>query len=78
MPTKLTEFPSAPGQGQYDWNALLDGSAWELISGQDFNGKASTFATNARHQGSKRGGRVRIRHFRDATPERLVLQFLKD
>ena len=29
-PTRLNEFPSAPGQGRYDWNTLLDGSPWEL------------------------------------------------
>jgi hypothetical protein len=78
MPTRLTEFPAAPGQGRYDWNALLDGSTWELIGGQDFNGKATTFATNARHQATKRSGKVRIRHFRDEEPERLVLQFRAD
>jgi hypothetical protein len=75
MPTKLNEFPAAAGQGRYDWDSLLDGSPWELIAERDFNGKANTFATNARHQASKRGGRVRMRHFRDEQPERLVLQF---
>jgi hypothetical protein len=77
-PTKLDEFPSAPGQGRYDWNQLLDGSPWELVAGTDFNGKATTFATNARTQASKRGGRVRLRHFRDSNPERLVIQFLRN
>ncbi len=76
-PTRLTEFPSAPGQGRYDWAELLDGSPWELVAGRDFNGKATTFASNARHQASKRGGRVRMRHFRAEEPERLVLQFLE-
>lgn len=75
-PTRLEEFPSAPGQGRYNWDELLDGSAWELVAGRDFNGKANTFATNARHQATKRGGRVRFRHFRQEEPERLVLQFM--
>ena len=48
----------------------------ELIAGRDFNGKATTFATNARHHAIKRGGRVRIRHFAEEAPERLVLQFI--
>jgi hypothetical protein len=78
MPTKLDEFPAAPGHGQYDWDALLDGSPWELVAGRDFQGKATTFATNARHQAVKRGGRVRMRHFRNEEPERLVLQYLPD
>lgn len=26
MPTKPSEFPSAPGQGRYDWSSLLEGS----------------------------------------------------
>lgn len=75
-PTRLDEFPSVSGQGRYDWDKLLDGSAWELVAGQDFHGKATTFATNARHQATKRHGRVRMRHFRNEDPERLVLQFL--
>lgn len=75
-PTRLDEFPSTPGQSRYNWEELLDGSAWELVAGRDFSGKATTFATNARNQAGKRGGRVRLRHFRDAEPERLVVQFL--
>lgn len=75
-PTKLNEFPSAPGQGRYDWNELLDGSVWELVHGTDFQGKSNTFASNARNQAGKRNGRVRIRHLREEQPERLVLQFL--
>jgi len=78
MPTRLNEFPSAPGQGRYDWNQLLDGSPWELVAGRDFGGKPTTFATNARMQALKRGGRVRVRHFSDENPERLVLQFLSN
>lgn len=74
MPTRLDDFPAAQGQGRYDWDALLDGSSWELIAGTDFRGKATTFATNARHQALKRGGKVRLRHFRG---ERIVLQFRK-
>jgi len=75
-PTRLDQFPTAPGQGHYNWDQLLDGSAWELIAGRDFNGKATTFSSNARNQASKRGGRARFRHFREEQPERLVLQFL--
>jgi len=75
-PTRLTEFPGSPGQGRYNWDELLDGSPWELVAGTDFNGKPATFATNARHQAMKRGGRARLRHFREEDPERLVLQFI--
>lgn len=78
MPTRLEAFPSVPGQGRYDWNQLLDGSPWELVAGADFSGKPQTFATNARHQASKRGGRARVRHFKDEEPERLVIQFMKE
>lgn len=75
-PTRLTEFPSAPGQGRYDWKELLNGSVWELVQGTDFQGKPTTFASNARNQAGKRNGRVRIRHFKEEQPERLVLQFM--
>jgi hypothetical protein len=78
MPRRLEQFPSAPGQGRYDWDQLLDGSPWELTADEDFSGKATTFASNARLQATKKGGRARVRHFRDAEPERLVLQFLGD
>ncbi len=56
----------------------FDGSPWELIAGVDFGGKPTTFATNARQQGAKRGGRVRVRHFQKEQPERLVIQFVKE
>lgn len=76
-PRRLEEFPST-GQQRYDWEELLDGSPWELVAGVDFGGKPNTFASNARQQGNKRGGRVRVRHFQKEEPERLVIQFLKD
>lgn len=75
MPTRLDDFPAPTGRTEYDWSTLLDGSPWQLIAGEDFNGKATTFATNARHQATKRGGKARIRHYRHESPERLVLQF---
>jgi len=78
MATKLESFPSAPGQGQYDWDQLLDGSPWQLLAGADFHGKSTTFASNARLQAGRRGGRVRVRHFREEDPERLVVQFIPD
>jgi hypothetical protein len=77
MATKLDSFPAAAGQQRYDWEKLLDGSPWELIAGVDFGGKPTTFASNARQQGGKRGGRVRVRHFQKEEPQRLVIQFVK-
>ncbi len=77
-PRRLEEFPAVQGQSRYEWEQLLDGSPWELVAGTDFGGKSTTFASNARNQASRRGGRVRIRHFRDSEPERLVVQFLRD
>jgi hypothetical protein len=77
-PTRLNEFPVAQGQSRYDWNQLLDGAPWELVAGTDFPGKLQTFTANARNQASKRGGRLRTRQFKDETPERLVIQFIRD
>ena len=48
--------PPTPSIHQVNGTACSTGSPWELLAGQDFNGKATTFATNARHQATKRGG----------------------
>jgi hypothetical protein len=50
MPRKLEQFPAA-ATSRYPWDDLLDGSPWELVSGEDFTSKASTFMARAARLG---------------------------
>ena len=54
MARRLENFPAATG-ARYPWDEWLDGSVWQLIRGEDFTAKASTFRTNAQLQAKKRG-----------------------
>lgn len=74
MARRLEVFPAATG-ARYPWDEWLDGSAWELIRGDDFKSKPSTFRANAQTQARKRGGRVRSRALDRAGREALVIQF---
>jgi hypothetical protein len=60
MPRKLDRFPSA-ATARYPWDQLLDGDPWELVAGEDFAAKPSTFIANARGQAKRRGGVLRTR-----------------
>ena len=75
-PRKLDRFPS-PATSVYPWDELLDGSAWELVSGEDFTSKPSTFIQNARSQSKRRGGNVRTRLFQDGDRASVVIQFVR-
>lgn len=75
MARKLDNFP-ADSNARYPWDEWLDGSAWELRRGEDFDAKPATLKTNAQSQAKKRNGRVRSR-MTDTTEgrEALVIQF---
>ena len=66
------QFPTAGGWGK-EW---FDGQIRKLRAGVEFHSKASTFRGNASYQASKRGGRARIRHLANESPEAIVLQFI--
>jgi len=50
----------------YPWDDLLNGDPWELVSGEDFTSKPTTFVQNARMQARRRRGKVRARLFKTA------------
>ncbi len=75
MAKRLEAFP-ASGTARYDWNAWLDGSAWQLVKGEDYTAKSATFLSMARLQAQRRGGKLRTRMLPDRDPEAVVLQFL--
>jgi len=73
---RVQEFPALPSQSKYPWDEWLDGSVWEFIVGEDFNGRPETFRSMAKTHAKKRGGRVRSRMLRtEGQPDRLYLQF---
>ncbi len=74
MPRKLERFPAA-ATSRYPWDELLDGDAWELVSGEDFVSKPATLVTNARAQAKRRGGNVRTRLLQNGDRASVVIQF---
>lgn len=71
---KLEQFPVAT-TSRYPWDQLLDGAAWELVEGEDFGSRPTTFIANARTQAKRRGGNVRTRLLRDGDRSAVVIQF---
>ena len=74
MPRKLDQFPTA-ASSRYPWDQLLDGDPWELIQGEDFTSKPTTFVSNARAQARRRGGSVRTRFLENGARTTVVIQF---
>jgi hypothetical protein len=79
MAQRVDRFPDLPSTSRYPWGEWLDGSVWELIAGQDFEGKPSGFRSVAITHAKKRNGMVRTRVLRAREPgeaDRLYLQFM--
>jgi hypothetical protein len=74
MPRKLDRFP-AMATSRYPWDELLDGDPWELVQGEDFKAKPTTFIANARVQAKRRGGTVRTRLLLNGDRPSIVIQF---
>jgi hypothetical protein len=72
---RLERFPAA-ASSRYPWDQLVDGDPWELIWGEDFTSKPSTFIANARSQAKRRGGAVRTRVLSEGDRTTVVLQYL--
>ena len=75
MATKLDRFPSA-ATARYPWDELLNGEPWELVSGEDFTCKPSTWVANARMQAKRRGGTLLTRLFQNESNTTVVIQFV--
>lgn len=75
MAHRLDSFPARRTQSRYPWDQLLDGSIWQLIRGEDFSGKPSSFRANAQTQAQKRGGRLNSQLTEVHGQEALVIQF---
>jgi hypothetical protein len=74
MPRKLERFPAA-ATSRYPWDQLLDGDPWELVVGEDFMSKPTTFIANARSQAKRRGGTLRTRFLENGDRAAVVIQF---
>ena len=72
---RLNSFPAA-STSRYPWNELLDGSTWELVHGDDFTAKPTTFVANARAQAKRRGGTLRTRLFATDDRTTVVIQYV--
>jgi hypothetical protein len=57
---------SRPGRvAKYPWTRILDGTAWELRHGVDFDSSTKCFDQYARQVAKSRGLKVQTRRFRD-------------
>jgi hypothetical protein len=74
MPRKLEQFPAA-ASSRYPWDQLLDGAPWEVVEGEDFTSKPTTFIQNARTQARRRGGVLRTRLLQNGDRASVVIQF---
>jgi hypothetical protein len=74
MARRLDSFPATTG-ARYPWDEWLDGSPWELVPGEDFDSKTSTFRANAQIQAKKRGGRARSRATISDGRAAVIIQF---
>jgi hypothetical protein len=72
---KLERFPSAASTSRYPWDQVFDGDVWEVVQGEDFPSKTSTFIANARAQAKRRGGTVRSRTLVEDDRTAVVLQY---
>ena len=76
MPRKLEAFPPS-ASSVYPWAQLLDGGPWELVAGEDFAARPSTFIANARAQAKRKGGTIRTRTLVDNGGTRVIVQYLR-
>jgi hypothetical protein len=77
MARRLDSFPVQAGS-RYPWDEWLDGDAWELVPGEDFQSKPTTLRSNAQLQAKKRNGRMRSRLVTNNGREVVVIQFVRD
>lgn len=78
MAKRLDEFPTtSEREGKYPWHEWGDGSAWELIEGEDFTIKITSMRQTAAKAAAKRGATIRTATRRvDGGKQALVVQFL--
>jgi hypothetical protein len=78
MARRLDSFPPQT-RSRYPWDEWLDGSAWELVHGEDFHSRMTTLRANAQLQAKKRGGQTRSKVVRtDDGHEAVVIQFQRE
>ena len=59
---RVPKFDSAGGKkAKYDWDVILGGGIVQLVQGDDFDCKASTFALQARSAAKRRGLKIRCK-----------------
>jgi hypothetical protein len=76
MARKLDQWPAPAATSRYPWDQFLDGDPWELLQGEDFHSRPSTFVANARAQAKRRGGTVRTRLLQTERGNSVVIQFV--
>lgn len=74
MARKLEVFPE-PASRRTRLDPFLDGSVWELVRGEDYEGQTRTFVQTARDHAKARGGRLRTRKL-EGERDGVVIQFL--
>ena len=57
--TEPVEFPGRGKSGAIDWDSLVDGNTYRLVSGEDFTGEQLSIQSSAHQAATRRGLRVR-------------------
>jgi hypothetical protein len=75
MAEKLKEFPGGPTRGKYRWDLWLDGSAWLLRKGDDYEISSLSMRAVASRAAKAAGKKVRTRLRKDPDgSEALIIQ----
>jgi len=62
MPQQLEEYDfNQGGTSRYDWDALLDGNIYKMVSGEDFSVKPTSLITSAKKAAAKRNKTLKVR-----------------
>lgn len=73
MARQLNAFPERPNRRR-ELERYLDGSVWELVQGEDFQGKVESFVSTARERAKEQGAKLRTRKLDDS---RVVIQLVR-
>lgn len=77
MGRRLDAFPEQPSRGQrrYPWDEWIDGSAWEIRRGEDYDVATENMRVNLHMKADSLLAKVRTHKFDDGQGEGLIFQF---
>jgi hypothetical protein len=79
MGRRLAAFPGEASRGlrRYPWDEWIDGSAWEIRRGEDYDVVTENMRVNLHMKADSLHAKVRTRKFGDGRGEGLIFQFFE-